>query len=181
MDSARALYYTEEDYYRLPEGARAELIEGAFYNMAAPGRIHQAISGELYMTIRQYIKSKEGDCLVYAAPFAVKLFADEKTVVEPDLSVICDRKKLTDRGCSGAPDWIIEIVSPGNPEHDYGLKLSLYKDAGVREYWIVDPQRERIVVYYLEQSSFEINTFKDKVRAHIFEDLQIDFHSMDLT
>ena len=79
-----------------------------------------------------YIKSKGGSCRVYPAPFAVKLFEDRDTVVEPDISVICDRDKLTDKGCSGAPDWIIEIISPSNPGHDYIRKLNLYADAGAR-------------------------------------------------
>lgn len=91
---------------------------------------------------------------MFPAPFAVKLREDRKTIVEPDISVICDRNKLTDLGCTGAPDWIIKIVSPSNSSHDYVMKLNLYADAGVREYWIVDPSRERILVYHLEQTDF---------------------------
>ncbi len=87
---------------------------------------------ELSGTIRDYIKAKGGSCHVYPAPFAVKLKEDENTIVEPDISVICDPGKLTDRGCSGAPDWIIEIISPQNPSHDYIKKLNLYENAGVR-------------------------------------------------
>lgn len=131
--------YTEDDYYRLPENVRAELIDGQFYSMSAPSRIHQTLLIELCTIINNYLKSKKGSCRVYPAPFAVKLFSDNKTVVEPDISVICSPSKLTDRGCTGAPDWIIEITSPSNPEHDYIEKLNLYKHAGVREYWIVDP------------------------------------------
>ena len=138
MPLAQAKIYTEEDYYNLPENVRAELIEGKLiYNQAAPSRIHQAILMELSGTIRDYLKSKSGTCRVYPAPFAVKLMENRKTIVEPDISVICDKSKLTDRGCTGAPDWIIEIVSPSNSSHDYILKLNLYANAGVREYWIV--------------------------------------------
>lgn len=169
--------FTEEDYYRLPEGVRAELIDGIFYNMASPGRIHQELLGNLFVSIHNYIKSRKGTCRVYPAPFAVKLFADEKTIVEPDISVICDPEKLTDRGCTGAPDWVIEIASPSNPKHDYIRKLDLYSSAGVREYWIVDPQHENILVYRMEPEQFCLNvhSFKDVVACGIFEDFSVDF------
>lgn len=182
MALAQAKLYTEDDYYNLPENVRAELIEGnLIYNQAAPSRIHQTILMELSGTIRDYLKSKGGSCRVYPAPFAVELRKDRKTIVEPDISVICDRNKLTDRGCTGAPDWIIEIVSPSNSSHDYILKLNLYADAGVREYWIVDPYKERIFVYRLEQERFgvETYTFQDSIPAGIYTDLEIDFTSLD--
>ncbi len=182
MSSAQAKIYTEEDYYDLPENVRAELIEGnLIYNQAAPSRIHQAILSELHTIINNYIKSKGGFCRVYPAPFAVKLSENRKTIVEPDISVICDKDKLTDRGCTGAPDWIIEIVSPSNSSHDYILKLNLYANAGVREYWIVDPYKKHIFVYRLEQSHFEVETytFHDSIPVGIYADLQIDFASLD--
>lgn len=122
---AQSPVFTEDDYYKLPENIRAELIDGQFYNMSAPSRMHQKILSSLHATIYNYIQSKKGPCEVYPAPFTVKLYANNKTVVEPDISVICDPTKLTDRGCSGAPDWIIEITSPGNPRHDYICKLNL--------------------------------------------------------
>jgi len=175
---AQKKIYIEDDYYNLPEDAKAELIDGQFYDMSAPSRVHQEISAELLTTIRQYIKSKNGSCKAYAAPFAVKPFEDDATtIVEPDISVICDHDKLTDRGCTGAPDWIIEITSPGNPEHDYIYKLQLYAAAGVREYWIVDPHKERIFVYHLEQAAFAVETytFQDIVRVNIYDDLLINF------
>lgn len=182
MPLAQAKVYTEEDYYGLPEHVRAELVEGELiYNQAAPSRIHQAILMELSGTIRDYLKSKNGPCRVYPAPFAVKLREGWKTIVEPDISVICDQNKLTDRGCTGAPDWIIEIVSPSNSSHDYILKLNLYANEGVREYWIVDPYKERIFVYYLEREHFEVETytFQDCIPVGIYADLQIDFASLD--
>ena len=180
---AQVKIHTEDDYYNLPEDARAELINGQFYDMSAPSRKHQEISAELLIVIRQYIKSKSGFCKAYAGPFAVKLFEDDATtIVEPDISVICDCSKLTDKGCTGAPDWIIEIISPGNPIHDYIRKLNLYADAGVREYWIVDPRIEKVFVYYLEQADFQIGTytFNDKIKANIYDDLWIDFRELDL-
>ena len=108
---------------------------------------------ELSTAIQSYIRSKKGNCRVYAAPFAVQLDEDSHTYVEPDISVICDPNKLTDRGCSGAPDLIFEIVSPASRKMDYGLKNTVYSDAGVREYWIVDPVKEKVVVYCYENDS----------------------------
>lgn len=174
--------YTEEDYYNSPEDIHMELIDGQIYYQAAPSRIHQKISSELNAVIRNYIRSKNGSCDVYAAPFAVNLSTnDEKTIVEPDISVICDRSKLTDRGCSGVPDWIIEIVSPGNPDHDFIYKLNLYAKSGVREYWIVDPRNHNILVYYLEEKDFGVNayTFQDKIKVNIYEDFAIDFQELE--
>lgn len=180
--SAHLSTYTENDYYNLPENVRAELIHGQFYNMAAPSRIHQKILSELHITIGQYIRTRHGSCEVYPAPFAVKLFQDDKTIVEPDISVICDPDKLTSRGCNGAPDWIIEIISPGNPGHDYIYKLHLYADAGVREYWIVNPLKEKVIVYKLEESHFSMDTytFQDSIKVSIYDDLWIDFKELNL-
>lgn len=175
--------YTEEDYYNLPENVRAELIDGQLYYMAAPSRVHQEILGFLFNTIFNYINSQKGPCKVYPAPFAVKLFEDNnKTVVEPDISVICDPDKLTDQGCTGAPDWIIEIVSPSNSSHDYIRKLNLYADAGVKEYWIVDPLSKKIFVYHLEQENFKAGsyTLQDKVKVDIYDGLWIDFAELGL-
>lgn len=179
---ARFPIFTEEDYYRLPEDVRAELIYGQFYAMSSPNRMHQEILNFLSTEINIYLRSKGGPCKIYPAPFAVKLFDDSKTVVEPDISVICDPNKLTDRGCTGAPDWIIEIVSPSNPRHDYVRKLGLYTDAGVREYWIVDPVQRSIHVYLLEEDLFKITiyTLEDKIKTGIYDNLWIDFKDLDL-
>ena len=180
---AHANLYTEEDYYNLPENVRAELINGQIYYMSAPSRIHQEILMFLSKTIANYIDSKKGPCKVYPAPFAVKLFSeDDRNVVEPDISVICDPNKLTDRGCTGAPDWIVEIVSPSNSSHDYIRKLNLYADAGIREYWIVNPIKESIFVYHLEETKFEAAayTFQDKIKVNIYDDLWIDFPGLGL-
>ncbi len=171
MDLAEKSFYTEEDYYNLPEGIRAELINGMIYSLAAPSRIHQELLGYLHYKIMDYINKKGGPCKVYPAPFAVKLFNNNKTIVEPDISVICDPGKLTERGCTGAPDWIIEITSPGNPGNDYIRKLNLYANAGVREYWIVSPMKSRIIVYHLEDSQAEAATyhFRDTIKSHVLD------------
>ena len=167
-------HYTSEDYWNLPEEERAELINGKFYDMAPPSRIHQKLVMELSATIREYIKKNHGSCEVYPAPFAVNLDADDKDWVEPDISVICDPNKLTDRGCSGAPDLIFEIVSPASRKMDYGLKNTIYSQAGVREYWIVDPAKERTTVYHYEDDAAPaIYTFSQEIPVGIYDGLTI--------
>lgn len=139
-------YKTSDDYWNLPEGERAELIDGELWELAAPNRAHQYIQGEMAFLFRSHIRSHGGPCQVYEAPFAVNLFDDDTTFVEPDVSVICDRSKLSDHGCEGAPDLVIEIVSPSSRSMDYRTKQSLYTLAGVREYMIVDPSMSRTTV-----------------------------------
>ena len=173
-------YYTIEDIYNLPENQRAELIDGELYMMAAPGRIHQKLVHFLDWTIGNYIHGKNGDCEVYPAPFAVFLNADNNIYLEPDISVIFDKNKLTDEGCKGAPDWIIEIVSPSSRAMDYNKKLFKYRTAGVREYWIVDPMQQLIMVYDFEYDNFEQYSFFDKVKVGIYEDFEIDFQEINI-
>jgi Uma2 family endonuclease len=172
--------YTTEDIYALPEGERAELIDGQMYMMAPPNRRHQDIALALSRKIADYIDSKNGSCKVYISPFAVFLNADDKNYVEPDISVICDRSKLTDQGCIGAPDWIIEIVSPGSKRTDYFIKLFKYRTAGVREYWIVDPLKDRVFVYNFESEDTEEYSFSDSLKVGIYEDFSIDFSQLEL-
>ena len=172
--------YTIDDIYALPEGERAELIDGHIYYMAPPSRKHQEISGELYADIKEYIRSHGGRCKVYAAPFAVYLDERSNTYVEPDISVICDPDKLDDRGCKGAPDWIIGIVSPASKQMDYYTKLFKYRTAGIREYWIVDPSKNLVIVYNFEQGETEQYTLQDSIKAGIYDDLVIDFGSIEL-
>lgn len=114
---------TAEDYWNLPEGERAELIDGQLYALASPSRIHQEIIIELTYHFQHYIKSNKGNCKIYAAPFAVNLNANDQTFVEPDISIICEPDKLSDRGCEGAPDLVIEVVSPSSHRMDYIKKL----------------------------------------------------------
>ena len=172
--------YTIDDIYALSDGERAELIDGHMYMMAPPSRKHQKISMDLSSIIREYIRSHQGKCEVYAAPFAVYLDERSNTYVEPDISVICDPDKLDDRGCKGAPDWIIEIVSPASKQMDYYTKLFKYRNTGVREYWIVDPSKNLIVVYNFELGEMEQYTLQDSVKVGIYDDFVIDFGSMDI-
>ena len=173
--------YTVEDIYNLPDGERAELIDGQIYYMApTPSFTHQLISTEIAGNIYSYIKQHKGTCKVLAAPFAVFLNKDEYNYVEPDILVVCDPNKLNDKGCNGAPDWVIEIVSPSSKRMDYSTKLFKYRTAGVREYWIVDPAKDRITVWDFENDDSEEYSFKDKVKAGIYPDLYIDFAEIEL-
>ena len=179
MSLPQEVIYTIEDIYSLPEGTRAELIDGRIYYMAPPNRRHQDLVGTLYRKIADYIDTKGGSCKAYIAPFAVFLNENDKNYVEPDISVICDQNKLNDRGCAGAPDWIIEIVSPGSWRMDYFIKLFKYRTAGVREYWIVDPDKNRITVYNFESEDAGEYSFEDAVQAGIYQDLVIDFREIN--
>lgn len=172
-------HYISEDYWNLPEGERAELIDGKFYDMAPPSRIHQRLVSKLTSIIDQYISDHHDPCQVYPTPFAVNLDADDKDWVEPDVSVICDSNKLTDRGCSGAPDLIFEIVSPSSRRMDYSLKNTLYSNAGVREYWIVDPAKEKVVVYYYDRDSDpSLYSFDSDIPVGIYPGLTIKINDL---
>lgn len=180
MSLPKSLTHTIDDIYALPEGTRAELIDGKIYYMAPPSRKHQEIAGELFTEINNYIRSKNGSCKPYIAPFAVFLNENDTNYVEPDISVICDKNKLTDKGCMGAPDWVIEIVSPGSRKMDYLTKLFKYRTAGVREYWLVDPDKNRILVYYFEKDDTGDFSFADTVKVGIYEDFSIDFSQLNI-
>lgn len=166
--------YTIEDIYALPAGQRAELIDGHIYDMAPPSYLHQKLVMELSATIRDYIKSHGGPCEVLPAPFAVFLNQDDHNYVEPDVSVICDPNRINDRGCNGAPDFIIEIVSPSSQRMDYLTKLFKYRTAGVREYWIVNPMKETVQTYLFgDIEDFNQYSFDDKIPVGIYDDLKI--------
>lgn len=172
---------TIDDIYALPDGERAELIDGQIYYMAPPGTRHQRILSFLHLEIGNHIRSKGGTCEVFPAPFAVFLYADDSKYLEPDISVICDKSKLDEHGCKGAPDWIIEIVSPGSRVMDYYTKLSLYREADVREYWIVDPIKQTILVYNMEQAAAPaIYSFSDTIKVNIYDNLEINFSRLQL-
>ena len=147
--------FTFADVLTWSEDERIEIINGEAFMMAPPSRIHQEVSGELFRQLANFLEGKK--CRVYPAPFGVRLFEQEgtnpedvDTVVEPDISVVCDRSKLDDHGCKGAPDMLIEVVSPSSLRHDRLVKLNLYQRAGVREYWIADPVGNSIQVFLLD-------------------------------
>ncbi len=166
--------YTIEDIYALPEGQRAELVDGQIYDMAPPSTGHQRILMNLAGEIRNYIKNRKETCEVFPAPFAVFLNNDELNYVEPDVSVICDKSKLDDHGCHGAPDWVIEILSPSTEQIDCGIKLFKYRSAGVREYWTINPRLRTVNVYDFEHNeSSRQYSFDDSISVCIYEDLVI--------
>ncbi len=179
MALAQAKTYTIEDIYALPDGQRAELIDGQLYMTAPPNTIHQRISYFMARNISDYIDKRKGNCEVFLAPFAVFLNKDDRNYVEPDISVICDKDKIDERGCNGAPDWIIEVTSPSNPQNDYGVKLFKYRTAGVREYWIVNPQKKSVIVFDLENDKKSNQyDFEDYIPACIYEDFIIRFSDL---
>lgn len=179
MDAAIKLGYTVEDIYQLPEGQRAELINGDIYYMAPPNFMHQEIVSELHYQIMDYIKKKKGNCKVLPAPFAVFLDKNDKTYVEPDLTIVCDMNKITEKGCNGAPDWIIEVVSPSTRRMDYLIKASKYETSGVLEYWIIDPKDRVIHCHDFKNRTMESYTFSDKIKVSIYEDFELDFSKMN--
>lgn len=165
--------YTIDDIYALPEGERAELINGQIYYIAPPSWEHQRISRKLHQAIANYIDSNNGKCETLAAPFAVFLNEEDETYIEPDISVICNSSKLDSKGCHGAPDWVVEIVSPSSKYMDYFTKLFKYHNTGVKEYWIVDPIKEHITVYFFEKELMEQYSFGEEIPVGIYEGFSI--------
>ena len=169
--------YTTADIEALPEGERAELIDGEMFMMATPMLRHQDLLMWLAATIWNYIAEHKGRCKILPAPFGVYIKDDEHNFVEPDISVICEPDKLDEKGCHGAPDWVIEIVSPSSKYMDRVRKLALYKEAGVREYWIVDPMQTNVTVFELEHDiDPKVYSFTERVKVGIYEDFAIDFN-----
>lgn len=175
--------YTYADVLAWDDGERAELIGGEVFLMApAPATDHQLISGELFGQLRDYLKGKR--CKVIPAPFDVRLFEEDgdspedvDTVVEPDITIVCDPSKLDKRGCKGAPDMVVEILSPSTQRHDRLTKFNLYQRAGVREYWIVDPANQAVQSFVLEDGRYSVREFGtagDKMKVNVLEDCVID-------
>ena len=168
---------TLSDYLALPDDVRVELIDGVFYDMAAPSMVHQSISMYISTVFTSHIDSHSGKCMTFAAPTDVQLDGDDKTVVQPDVFVICDRDKITKPRAVGAPDLIVEVVSPSSWFHDSFRKLQKYKKAGVREYWISIPDELKIIVYNFEKSDFLTEySFNDKIPVGIWNgECEVDF------
>lgn len=157
--------YTLEDYYALPDERRVELIDGVFYDMSAPAVIHQKILGELFILFRECMDKHEGKCEVYLSPCDVRLDRDNRTMVQPDLLVICEEYDIRAKNIDGAPDLTLEILSPSTRSKDMLLKLHKYANAGVREYWIVDPEQKTVLVYDLEHENYypDKYSFEDRI------------------
>ncbi len=164
-------FYTLEDYYAISKNERVELIDGVIYNMSSPSSIHQVLTGKIYYKLENYIMEKKGKCMPIISPMDVQLDCDNKTMVQPDVMIICDRDKIQKGLVYGAPDFVIEVLSPSTTKRDKSLKVSKYMNAGVREYWIVDQKKKNIVAYVADDEDdydIFIYTFENEVPVHIF-------------
>ena len=166
--------FTAEDLEAFPEDVRAEVIDGQIFCFAAPKVVHQKLVIKLGSRLDRYIEEHSGKCQAFVAPIAVRLYCDNKTSLEPDVIAVCDEEKLHEDACYGAPDLVIEIVSRSTRKRDYGLKLMKYRTAGVKEYWIVDPERETVLVNcFADECETCLYSFDDEVCFHLFPELGI--------
>ena len=168
---------TVDDFMALPEGTMIELIDGQFYDMAAPSTRHQKIAGRLFFLLMRFVDANGGKCLPMIAPTAVRLDRDNKTMVLPDVLVCCNSDQIKKNWIDGAPDFMVEILSPSNWYNDVKRKLDKYKNAGVREYWIINPEQRVVWVYTFEEGDiYKEYTFEDKIPVRIWNDkCVIDF------
>jgi Uma2 family endonuclease len=181
--------YTYADYLTWLDDKRRELIDGFIHLMSAPMRRHARVSTKLSNWIYTFIEKRKGLCEIYHAPFDVRLplhgaTEDHKIydVVQPDICVICDLSKLDDKGCIGAPDLVVEVLSPSTYKYDWNYKFNLYETAGVREYWLVNPKAKTVFVFLLQSDGkYDIGTEYDcnqKAPVQIFEGLEIDLNEL---
>ena len=180
--------YTLTDYYALPDEQRVELIDGVFYDMSAPSSPHQLVGGEVHRQISNFLRDKKGTCVPFMAPVDVQLNKDEKTILQPDVLVVCDRTKITRRCVVGAPDFVMEVLSPSTMKKDIIIKLMKYWNAGVREYWMVDMEDETVTKMLFSPPGAEdgrrepfhrVYNFDEPVPVGIFQDqLSINFREV---
>lgn len=180
INNGRQGTYTIDDYYALSEEQRGELIDGVIYDMGSPSVTHQMIAQEIFARLREYVRKNEGPCMPFMAPLDVQLNCDNRTIVEPDVMIVCDKSKITSKRIFGAPDFIIEILSKSTRRKDLTLKLYKYADAGVREYWIIDPDSLLIVVYDLEHDACPVlYNFSSQVPVIIWNgEFSVDFQQV---
>lgn len=173
--------YTIEDYYNWPEDERIELIDGVIYHVSMPSIRHQRIVGEIDFTFKSFVKKKKGKCEIFGAGIDVRLDCDDKTMVVPDISVVCEKDKFTEQYLDGAPDLVVEVLSPSTRKKDMTLKLSKYAEAGVREYWIIDPKKETVIVYEFSRedeadTQIHFYTFANQIPVAIWDgECVVDF------
>lgn len=175
--SKRQGEFTVEDWYNFPEDMWVELIDGVIYDVNSPSIKHQVIDTQLFSALHQYIAEKGGDCVPLVAPVSVQLDADDKTMVVPDFLVVCNRDLITENCIVGAPDFVAEILSRSSKTRDRIVKLRKYREAGVREYWIIDPWKRAVSVYFFEEEGIvRIYGFEDKIPVRIYGgDCVVDF------
>lgn len=170
--------YTLEDYLALPEDRRVELIDGVFYDMTGPSYTHQYLVGQIYHQLFAQAETHTCPCHPFISPADVQLDCDNKTIVQPDVLVICDLERIIDGRYFGAPDLVVEVLSPSTRNKDLFLKAGKYQRAGVRELWIVDPKERRVMVYDFrtEETQISIYGFEDRVPVLISDgDCVVDF------
>jgi Uma2 family endonuclease len=170
--------YTTAEYYALPEEKRVELIDGVFYDMSAPTFVHQGIAGELHRQIANFIRENKGECIARVSPVDVRLDCDDRTMVQPDIVIVCDKSKIKRWGIMGAPDFVVEVLSPSTGRKDRHKKLAKYLNAGVREYWLIDPDKKVLFAYNFEDEEMitpMIRGLSGKMPVGIYEGrLEID-------
>ncbi len=164
--------YTIDDYYNLPDGVRKELIDGEFYDMASPTVVHQEIALSFFFDVQSFINSNKGPCKVYAAPIDVQIDKDDDTVVIPDAFILFDQDKNLNKKIFGAPDFILEVLSPSTRNKDMTIKLAKYRMAGVREYWIIDPKKRVLIKYNFMDEDYtpEIMPLEGETGIAIYDD-----------
>lgn len=172
--------YTLEDYYEIPDEIRVELIDGVIYDMGAPTFNHQLIAGLIHAKLLAHVTAHKGPCIPAISPVDVQLDRDEDTMVQPDVLIVCDRDKIINRCVYGAPDFIVEVLSPSTRRKDMITKLNKYMSAGVREYWMIDPKKKSVLVYDFEHDQYPaIFGFEDQVPVHIWDgECVIDFQEV---
>ena len=174
--------YTIDDYLALPDDQRVELIDGVIYDISAPTTPHQLIGGEIYALLREFLLRKKGSCVPFIAPVDVQLDKDNKTMVQPDVCVVCDRSKINRARIFGAPDFVVEVFSPSTKMKDMVVKLAKFYEAGVREAWFIDPDRRQIAAYHDMQHEPvpEMYSFQDEVPVGIWNrECKVDFAEID--
>jgi len=166
--------YTINDLREMPEDVRAELIDGQIFYFASPKTIHQELVVQIASELNLHIRRRNGTCKVFVAPMDVCLDEDEKTLLEPDVFVICDKKKIHEDACYGAPDLVIEVASKSTKKRDYGIKMMKYRSAGVKEYWIVDPDRKTVFTCWFEDESINcLYSFEDEISFRLFPEVTV--------
>lgn len=172
--------YTLDDYYKIPDERRVELIDGVIYDMAAPTSAHQLIAGVIFAKLFNYVTQKKGKCLPMISPLDVQLDCDNRTMIQPDVIIVCDRDKVINRCVYGAPDFVVEILSPSSRSRDGVIKLHKYMNAGVREYWLIDPDKLKVIVYNFEHGDYPvIYGFDSKIPVSVWDnDCVIDFQDV---
>lgn len=162
--------YTYEDYLLLPEELHFELIDGIFYDLASPKFRHQVIIDRIGDVLKEYVKKQKGKCVVMPFSFDTVLQENNRTCVQPDLQIICDREKISDERVKGVPDLVMEVLSTSTRKKDMTIKLHKYMDCGVREYWIVDIKNKNVIVYIMEpELTLQVYTFEEQIPVNIWE------------